>query len=341
MGRGEGCELWLSDFSPAAIAESGQCFRMRRIGEHRFALIACGQYLEIESCDQEESGQEHAKTQQKADSRQDMKPGAHRAVSGICGGQGAEIEKKRFRFSCCRETFASVWRPYFDLDTDYETYRALVLPDDHYLASAVRFGAGIRVLRQEPWEALISFIISQRRSVPAIRTAVEKLSAAFGTPLKEQSLPEEMSAQKDGGRKPAVHAASELGLYAFPTPEQLANAPLDGLLGCGLGYRAPYVAEAARRVASGILDLDLLAYCPTEELIATLMQERGVGIKVASCAALFGWHRLEVMPVDVWMKRVLDTAYGGDFPAEYRPAAGVLQQYLFYYARLNGVGAER
>lgn len=296
-------EVQLTDFSPAAIAESGQCFRMLQIAENRYALTAFGRYLEVEAL-QEDACME----------------------TGSIG---------RFRFSCEKEEFDTIWAPYFDLHADYGAYRALVLSDDRYLKEAVQFGKGIRVLQQEPWEALISFILSQRRSVPAIRTSIARLCAAFGTPIVPRRLSDKAGSEKAKTAKAAEtkNAAIQSLHYAFPTPKQLEDASLSALSACGLGYRASFVAEAARRVSHGELDLEALKSLPTDELLDALMQERGVGIKVASCAALFGWHRLNVLPVDIWMKRVLDTVYGGTFPAQYQKAQGVLQQYLFHYAR--------
>lgn len=163
---------------------------------------------------------------------------------------------------------------------------------------------------------LVSFIISQRRSIPAIRTAVEALSRKFGTAI---DTPEGQA-------------------YAFPTPAQLAAALPEELAACGLGYRVPYVQDAARRVADGTTDLAALGGLGDEELQQTLRAVRGVGVKVAACTALFGYHRLAVLPVDVWMERVLRVEYGGELPQRYRSCAGVLQQYMFYYARCPECG---
>ena len=231
-----------------------------------------------------------------------------------------DIGEERYELSCSDEEFDSFWRAYFDLDTDYELYRKAALPDDEYLQRAISCGRGIRMLRQEPWEMLISFIISQRKSVPAIRTSVERLSERFGKRLD-------------------LSCRSSEACYAFPEPKALAEADTKELAACGLGYRVDYVRNAARLVADGIVDLRVLAELDTAELLEALMQLKGVGIKVASCVALFGYHRLDTLPVDVWMKRVIETVYNGELPEEYRQYAGVLQQYMFNYARLNKVGA--
>lgn len=228
------------------------------------------------------------------------------------------LDAEKYELSCSNEEFEAVWRTYFDLDADYAVYRNAALPEDEYLRRAISCGSGIRILRQEPWEMLISFIISQRKSVPAIRTSVERLAERFGTKLDT--------------------AAGDEACYAFPTPYALAGADTAELAACGLGYRVDYVRDAARLAADGFLDLSVLAGLDTPELIDRLMQLKGVGIKVASCVALFGYHRLDTLPVDVWMKRVIETVYNGELPEEYRQYAGVLQQYMFNYARLNKVG---
>lgn len=256
-----------NDFDPAAIAESGQCFRMQALPDGGAQLIAFGRKLSVHPC-------------------------------------GAQ----RFAFDCTQQEFDTVWRTYFDLDVDYAQYRARCKKQDAFLRNAMECGKGLRILRQDPWEMLISFIISQRKSIPAIRTAVEKLCSTFGEPL-------------------------ETGGFAFPTPHALAQASCQQLQACGLGYRSKYVLDAASKAASGQLNLDANTTLPTETLRRQLMQVFGVGIKVAECVLLFGYHRLEAIPVDVWMERVVQTVYQGTFPPSYKKYAGVLQQYLFCYAR--------
>lgn len=200
------------------------------------------------------------------------------------------------------------WEHYFDLETDYAKFIAAVPKTDKFLTAATRCASGIRILNQDPWEMLISFIISQRKSIPAIKTSIEKLCEKFGT--KKQ------------------------GYYAFPTPKQLAKASLDELLDCSLGYRAPYIYECAKRVASGEYDLKAYGKLSDDELREALMDIKGVGIKVANCVMLFGYHRIGAFPVDVWIQRVVDEHYGGNFPLKrYDGFAGVIQQYMFYYGR--------
>ncbi len=216
-------------------------------------------------------------------------------------------------FACSEEEWRRYWWPYFDLDADYAAWRAAIPEKDAFLTRAAAYGKGIRILRQAPFEMLITFILSQRRSIPAIRHSVEKLCACYGRPL----------GQGPGGP-----------LYAFPSPEALAGQSCDALGACSLGYRAPYVQAAARMVAEHQLDLEALQAAPYPALMQALHQVPGVGVKVASCVALFGFHRIEAFPVDVWIERVLASQYKGKFPLRrYSGFAGVMQQYMFYYAR--------
>ncbi len=210
----------------------------------------------------------------------------------------------------CPEADNDFWKHYFDLETDYSRFIESIDPSDRYLSAAADFGRGIRILNQDSWEMLITFIISQRKNIPAIRSAVEAICRCRGT-------------KKDG-------------YYAFPTPEQLASASMDELRGCGLGYRTEYVYLAAHSVAENPSILSDLKEISYDEIIEALLKFKGVGAKVANCVALFGYHKIEAFPIDVWIKRVLDEHYGGVFPIEkYKGYAGVMQQYIFYFARKN------
>ncbi len=223
-------------------------------------------------------------------------------------------EGETVRFFCAQKTFDEVWRDYFDLDTDYRAFVAAPPKEDGYLTRAAAYGSGIRILRQEPWETLVTFLISQRKSIPAIRSAVEALCTRYGRPIRHRGET----------------------LYAFPAAKALARCSPDELAGCALGYRVPYIAAAAKRVASGELDLTELETLDDDALLAALTDVFGVGEKIASCVALFGYHRIGMFPRDVWIKRVLHEQYGGAFDLErYAGFAGVMQQYLFYYTR-NG-----
>ncbi len=209
----------------------------------------------------------------------------------------------------CSTEDDSYWKHYFDIENDYKAYRDSVDENDGFLKAAVEHGKGIRILNQDPWEMLISFIISQRKNIPAIRSCIEKICSRWGREL-------------------------EPGIYAFPTPEELTAATLDELCECSLGYRAEYVYLASKAVAEGTLDLSSLVLLDDDELLGKLLSLKGVGIKVANCVLLFGFHRIGAFPVDVWIDRVQKEYYSGHFPIEkYEGYAGVMQQYIFYYAR--------
>ena len=206
------------------------------------------------------------------------------------------------------ETF----RAYLDLDTSYADILSRIDPADACLTEAAGQGRGIRILRQDPWETLISFIISQNKNIPAIRRCVERLAEAAG----EEHL--------DGRGRP---------YHAFPGPGAVLSLGEKGLRACALGYRAPYVLSAARRVAEGALSLSALQRAPWPEARLALLSLDGVGEKVAGCVALFGLHQLNAFPVDVWIRRVLSEHYPQGFPFErYTPWCGVYQQYLFAWA---------
>ena len=204
--------------------------------------------------------------------------------------------------------FETFWRPYFDLDRDYAAIIAAISADP-VLTEAATVAGGIRILRQDPWEALCSFIISQNNNIPRIKGIIQRLCAAFGDPLGPD------------------------GVYAFPSPQRLARLKVEDLACLRAGFRAKYILDAARKVAGGQVDLSALALLPLEEARASLMRISGVGPKVADCALLFGAGRMEAFPADVWIKRAMRVLFGGRLPDCAVPYAGVVQQYIFHYAR--------
>lgn len=217
---------------------------------------------------------------------------------------------ENFRFSCSESEFQLIWAPYFDLDTDYGAIADLCDLNDNCLTSAVAFGRGLRILRQDPWETLVSFIISQRKNIPAIKKAVEDMCLVFGEPIID-----------------------EYGIWhGFPHPESITEAAEGALASCRLGYREKYIASAARAATQGQLDFDKMALLDDDQLYRLLLSIYGVGTKVASCIMLFGFHRLGIYPVDVWIQRIIDVVYHGESPFKRYPGyAGVMQQYLFNF----------
>jgi len=264
----------IPDFDILKIADSGQCFRMKRIEStdilETWLIIAIDKYCYIK----------------------------------------ADPFKHSYLIDCPNED-NMFWAYYFDLNTDYAHYRNSVDANDAFLSASVEFGTGIRILHQSPWEMLITYIISQRRSIPSIKTCVERLCTKYGHEITK-------------------------GVYSFPTPEELSRASLEDLSECGLGYRAEYVYLATQGVLTG--EINLLSYdnLSDDELVKALKAIKGVGDKVANCVALFGYYRIAAFPIDVWIDRVQKQYYMGRFPVElYEGYAGVMQQYMFYFIRNN------
>ncbi len=201
---------------------------------------------------------------------------------------------------------------YFDLATDYQKILASFQSMGGHLAASCDTCHAIRILRQDPWEALLSFVLSQNNNIKRIRLIIERLCDAYGEPVQGTS------------RK------------TFPTPEALACASEGELRDLGAGFRAPYVLDAARQVRDKVVDLESIGRMELPQARSALQQIHGVGPKVAECALLYGMHRLEAFPMDVWMKRVMDNRFDGADPAMFGPYAGIAQQYLFHAERSNG-----
>ena len=236
--------------------------------------------------------------------------------------QVAKTGKDTFAFSCTEDEFNTIWKTYFDLDRDYKKIVKSIDKDDEYLLKASEFGYGIRILKQDIFETTISYIISQRRSIPSITTSVERISKLCGKKIKAPRLEE-----------PFVKPL-EKEYYAFPTPEELNRLPFSELENTGVGYRAPYIARAAEEFKTGKLDPDALAQLSDDDLYKALTAMYGVGTKVANCIMLFAFARTGRFPVDVWIQRIEDKYYKGHFDCTPYPAtAGIMQQFMFYYER--------
>lgn len=238
---------------------------------------------------------------------------------GIAHGRELKIKTdgdNLILFDVSLDEFESTWKDYFDLGRDY-TAIVEAYSRDSSLARATAFSPGIRVLQQDPWETLITFILSQNSNIPRIKKMVAELCKHFGEPIA-------------GCSTPSYNANNN---YAFPTPEALAGLEIDALAPIKPGYRAPYIRDAARRVASRQIDLSALGYMSTEDIKTALLQIHGVGPKVAECVLLFGFGRVEVCPMDVWIKRVMTCLYPNGLPVNFKPTAGIAQQYLFHWVR--------
>ena len=223
------------------------------------------------------------------------------------------------------DEFDRIWFDYFDLGRNYSEIKRAVAIDD-IMRKAVAFGSGIRLLRQETWETMISFIISANNNIPRIMKIINDISRFFGNELEY------------GGLK----------YYSFPDAKSLALCSLEQLQVCRAGYRCGYISETAATVASGGFDMESLALMGTEEARKALLGLKGVGGKVADCILLFSGVGHDVFPTDVWVKRVMEELYfkreaslneirrfALDYFGQY---AGIAQQYLFYYAREHKIG---
>ncbi len=236
--------------------------------------------------------------------------------TGVAFGRAARVftEKDEVYITSTPEDYETVWRNYFDMDTDYAAITE-GFDAGEYFARCVEFGMGIRILRQDRWEALCSFIISQCNNIPRIKKIVETLCRCFG---------EEIDFEGET-------------FYSFPTAERIAALEAEDLAPLRCGYRAPYIIGAARAIVAGELDLEELAKGDIDTAMKGLLSLNGVGAKVANCAVLFGLGHMEAFPIDVWMKRALKEHFPADFdPKSFGSYAGLAQQYIFHYARNGG-----
>ena len=237
------------------------------------------------------------------------------------------------------KTFREVAVPYFALERDLEKVKESVMEktDSEWLKAAAEFGAGIAILGQNPWETLISFIISQNNNIPRIRKIVREISSEYGTNLSLKNDYNSCPLKRIEGIPNKTDCKACGRCYTFPSAENILTNP-DGLLPSKPGFRYGYILDAAEKVASGQVDLDKIKAEKSYEFTLTELKNiKGVGDKVASCCALFGFENLEAFPIDVWMKRAIDTYFDGKLdPASLGPYAGIAQQYIFHYIRNEG-----
>jgi len=251
------------------------------------------------------------------------------SYTGVAFGRAINIDYRNGRLilnNVKRDEFDAIWRYYLDLDRDYGAVKRLLSAKDPAMRHAIRYGYGMRILRQDKWETLISFILSQNNNIARIKKCVEGICAAHGKPIGEYR----------GKMR-----------YAFPTPEELAKLQPEELEPCRLGYRAKYIVETARQIlADEGRTLDSLDRQPTHTAREYLLSLSGVGPKVANCILLFSMGRYESFPLDVWIKRVMNQIYQieagntkkmREFAAShFGEYGGIAQQYLFYYAKKTG-----
>lgn len=231
--------------------------------------------------------------------------------SAVAYGRKIRVQQKDENtlifYDTTEEDFKNIWKTYFDLDRNYPDIISRFV-NDSYLCTASEEYYGIRVLNQEPWEALCSFIISQNNNIPRIKGIVERLCESFGNDLGD-------------------------GFFTFPSAEKLSALTPEDLAPLRAGFRAKYIIDAARKVASGEISFEEIFEKDISFGRESLMKICGVGPKVAECALLYGCRKAEAFPVDVWVKRIMSELYENGLPQCAYPEIGIAQQYLFHWRR--------
>ncbi len=281
------------DFHPKDTFECGQCFRWEEDDQGGYVGVASERVARIEV-------------------------GANKNNEKIIFIESYGLEEANNNKNDCK----NFWINYLDLGTDYGLIKEALIKEDPKMEEIISAGKGIHLLNQDPWETLISFIISQNNHIPRIKKCVESLCTLFGQPLGNYF---------DGDR------------YGFPSPEKMASLTEEDLAPVKLGYRSKYLLKAAKMVATD--GEKRLASCnlrSKEEGLKYLLEFPGVGAKVAHCMMLYGLGQRDSFPLDVWMKRIMNQLFGlaeDDTKAmevfakeKFGDYGGIAQQYLFNYA---------
>lgn len=247
-------------FSIPQICESGQCFRLDAVSEDTYELLAGSRYLKIKI-------------------RENPAEAAGREENAHTHAYGETI------LYCTQEEYETFWKEYFDLSVSYSDYIDQIDRDDDYLTGAAAFGGGIRILRQDTWEMIITFILSQQNNIPRIKGLIRTLGERYG---ERRETPD--------GRI----------YYTFPRAEKLSQATEEELRELKLGYRSKYICQTAKMIAGGEIDLDALKEMEYTEARTELMRLSGIGGKVADCICLFALHQMDAFPVDTHIKKVLE-----------------------------------
>lgn len=238
--------------------------------------------------------------------------GTYRFITGDQVVYIRKAEKHQFVVSCNKEEWKNTWSTYFDLGRSYREIYDTECDKHPFVKEAMDYGRGLRILRQQVWEMLVTFIISQRKSIPAIAKSVEMLAAKYGHLISTEYET----------------------VFSFPSPQEMESASAKDLAACSLGYRTGYVLDAINKISSGNLNLNAISSYNDRELLEKLQTVYGVGKKVANCVALFGYGRMGCVPVDVWISRAIEKECKGSDPFHlFGENAGIIQQYVFYYEK--------
>lgn len=293
----------INNFHLGQTIECGQCFHFERVWDNEYFISAKGRFLHIK---------------QKKD---------HSLIF----------------YNTDYKTFDEVWYDYFDFGTDYGVIKTKICELDDKLKPAIETMWGIRILNQEFFETMISFIISQNKQIPQIKRIVSDMSMIYGKPA--EGADEER--RKDA--KEFECCIKNKGVfYNFPTAGEIIAAGEEGVRECKTGFRAPYIMDACDKYICGELDENTLMSQSYDEVMGSLKRVHGIGDKVANCIALFGLGKRNAFPIDVWIKRIMEEIYIGheednktiaklakDLYGEY---GGYAQQYLFYYGKEMKIG---
>lgn len=289
------------EFEPKNIFENGQAFRWDKVNDG-YDVVVGNKYVHIKNLNEEEI----------------KKIGDYNKVVVIENGGSLE-------------DYQTFWKNYFDMDRDYSKLRKDFMEYDKYLKEACEFGVGLRVLKQDLFEMIISFIISANNQIPRIKASIAKICELAGDKIYE----------KDGK-----------SYYGFPTVEQLSKITSEQLSEIArVGYRADYIVKTVQMLKDGEVSLDTIRSLPYEKAHAELCKLQGVGLKVADCILLFGDSRDEAFPVDTWVIKVMNEYYLDNVKSMkkikeegariFKDKAGLAQQYLFFYARENKIGNKK
>lgn len=280
--------LDVQDFELGQTLECGQCFHFKRLGKGEYGISAYGRLL-------------HARQES--------------------GRQGQII-----LLDTTLEDYRNVWENYFDLKRDYGAIKKVLLKNSE-LKDAIDTMWGVRILNQDFFETLLSFIISQNKQIPHIKKIVENMSRRYG------------------------HFLGKIGneeFYSFPDVNTLKEVAEEDFRQLKAGFRAPYLCDAVKTIAEGRLPVEMFEKMSSDETMKELMKIKGVGEKVASCVMLFSLGKRDAFPVDVWIKRIMEFLYfheDTDKEIIRKKAAGMFgeyggyaQQYLFYYGKVHNLG---
>ena len=253
--------------------------------------------------------------------------------SGVAFGRFVSFAQDGYTlyiYNSTKEDYENIWKHYLSLDVDYLQIENDIIcrSSNANLMNAIEYSRGIRILNQEKWETVCSFIISQNNNIPRIKKIIESLSKRCG---KKIIFPKGAQA----------HLSEISEYYSFPTPEAIIELGIEGLAELRTGFRAKYIYDAAIKIKSGHIDFDVIDKLSTEESIKYLCEVKGIGPKVASCALLFAFEKYDAFPIDVWIKKVIAKYFDSENPDKFESQvlgdyAGIAQQFLFYYERYGG-----